>query len=110
MPWPGVPAVAQGSAVSLEHWDTGFIPCLAQWVKDPVSPQQQQWRSQLRLGSDPWPRNSTGQPKKKGRKKKKKALISLLPVRNRPWEAPCSLKLGVGVGGGLGTRPALPCG
>ena len=34
-----------------------FHPKPAQWVKDPVSPQL--WlRSQLRLGSDPWPGNS----------------------------------------------------
>lgn len=34
-----------------KRWDTGLIPSLAQWVKDLVL-------SQLRLGSDPWPRSS----------------------------------------------------
>ena len=46
-----------GSVVSCEHWDTGLIPSLVQWVKDPALPEL--WlRSQLQLRSDPWPRNS----------------------------------------------------
>ena len=50
----------------------GLIPCLAQWVKDPA-PQQLRHRSQVRLGSDPWPRNSLccGATKMKKRLKKK---------------------------------------
>ena len=47
-----------GPEVSLEHRNAGLIPSPAQWVKDPVLPQLQ-LRSQLRLGSDPWPENST---------------------------------------------------
>ena len=35
-----------GSAVSWEHWNVGWIPGLAQWVKDLVLPQLQ-LRSQL---------------------------------------------------------------
>ena len=27
---------ASGWAASLEHWDTGWIPGLVQWIKDPV--------------------------------------------------------------------------
>ena len=34
-----------------------FHPWTAQWVKDQTLPQLQH-RSQLWLGSDPWPRNS----------------------------------------------------
>jgi len=57
---------ATGSAASLEHWDAGLIPGLAHWVKDLALLQLCQ-RSQLWLGSDPWPRNSTchGAAKKK---------------------------------------------
>ena len=49
------------------------LPSRAQWVQDPVLPQMQH-RSQLRLGSDPWPRNSVccRMSKKVGKKKKKK--------------------------------------
>ena len=39
------------------NWDAGSIPSPAQWGKDPVL-LQLQLRSQLRLGSDPWPGNS----------------------------------------------------
>lgn len=54
----GVPAVAQGCgtgtpAVSLEFWDTGLTPRLAQWIGDLVLLQVPH-RSKLRLRSDPW--------------------------------------------------------
>ena len=53
-------------AASWEHWDTGLIPCPAQWVKDLALPQLQLW-SHLWLKSDPWPWNSVcwGADKKK---------------------------------------------
>ena len=59
-----------GLAASLEHWDAGLIPGLAQQVKDPALLQP--WhKQQLWLRSEPWPRNSiyvTGQPKKEKKK------------------------------------------
>ena len=62
-----VPAVVQ--QVSLECWDTGSIPGLAQLVKDPTLPQLWQ-RSHLWLRSDPWLRNSVCHGAAKKRKKK----------------------------------------
>ena len=47
-----------GLVVSWEHWDTGLIPSLAQWIKDPGL-LQLQLRLQLWLRSDPWPKNYT---------------------------------------------------
>ena len=49
-----------GSVVTWERWDTGLIPRLAQWIKDPALPQLwlglQLW---LRAGpSGPWPETS----------------------------------------------------
>ena len=63
---------AVGLAVSRECWDSGSIPSLAQWVKDPMLLQL--WLgSQLQLGSDPWPRNA---PCAKNLKKKRKQQMS----------------------------------
>ena len=42
-----------GSMMSWEHWNTGVIPVLAQWVKDPALLQLQH-RSKLAY-PDPWP-------------------------------------------------------
>ena len=39
---------------SWDRWDLGSVPSPAQWVKDPLLPWLQ-LRSQLQLGSDPWP-------------------------------------------------------
>ena len=51
---------AAGLTESLEHWDSGLIPKLAQCIKDLALPQL--WhRSQLQLGFDSWHRN----PKKR---------------------------------------------
>ena len=44
---------AAGLVASLQRWYAGLIPGPAQWIKDPVLPEQ--WcRSKLRLASDPW--------------------------------------------------------
>ena len=63
-----------GLAASLEGWDTGSIPSLAEWVKNLTLPQLRH-RSQLWLRSDPWSRNFHtlwgSQEKKKKRVKKK---------------------------------------
>ena len=51
-----------GLAASLQQQDTGSIPGLGQGVKDPAVASA---GPQLWLGSDPWPGNSIGWPKKK---------------------------------------------
>ena len=61
---------------SWEYWDAGSIPGLAQWVKDLVL-LQLQYKSQLWLESDPWPRISICHRVAKKKKKKK-----FLPSRN----------------------------
>ena len=50
------PCGAMGLEASWECWDIGLIPGPEKWVKDLVVPQL--WlRLQLRLRSDPWPKN-----------------------------------------------------
>ena len=73
-----------GLAVPLECWDAGSIFSPAQCVKDLALLQlwlklKLRLRSQLWLGSDPWPRNSIclGTAKKKKKKKKKKRGLVL---------------------------------
>ena len=62
-----------GLAGTWEHWDVGWIPSPAQWVKDPALLQL--WlRSQLQLRSDPWPGSSICQGAAKNGKKKKVLL------------------------------------
>ena len=61
--------------MSWECWDAGLIPDWARWVKDPVLPQLC-LRSQLRLGSDPWTRNSIYCGVAKKERKKKEPLGS----------------------------------
>ena len=61
----------------LEHWDTGWTPGPAQWVKDLALPQLP-LRLQLQLGSDPWPGNSMYH---RAAKKEQKKNIMLLSVQ-----------------------------
>ena len=64
-----------GSVASLEPWDLDLIPSLAQRVKDWALLQL--WRrSQLQLGSDPWPGNSTCHGVAKNEEKKSLKNIS----------------------------------
>ena len=76
-----------GSVVPWERWDTGLIPAPAQWVVDLALPQLQ-LGLQLRLRSDPWPRNSMccGAVKKKKKKKKKRRrqMVGFLCGRMAP--------------------------
>ena len=72
-----VPAVGvMGSTASWRHWDAGSIPVLAQWGKDPALLQL--WlRSQLLLGSDPWPGNSICLEAAKKEKRKKESAFGI---------------------------------
>lgn len=60
----------KGLATSLEHWDTGLIPCLTQWIGD-LALLQLWHRLQLWLSSDPWLRNSISHRVAKNERKKK---------------------------------------
>ena len=63
------PCGTTGSSVSWERREAGSLQAQAQRVKDPALPQLQ-LRSQLWLGSDPWPGNSIcpGADEKGGKK------------------------------------------
>lgn len=58
---------------SLQRWDAGLNPGLAQWVQD-LALLQLWCRSQLRLDSDPSPGNSLCHKVVEKEKKKKKAM------------------------------------
>ena len=60
-----------GSVVSWECWDTGLIPGPAQQIKGLALPQLQV-RSELWLGTDPWPGDSICHRAAKKEKQKKK--------------------------------------
>ena len=73
-------------------WSTGIqvpSPGLAQWAKDLALPELRlQLRSQLQLGSDPWPGNSIchGAAKKEKKKKEyysKKTQVTCLSSQNQ---------------------------
>jgi len=66
-----------GLVASLQGQDKGLIPGPAQWVKDPMLPYQQH-RSQLWLGSDPWPRNSICLQDSEKRNETKKANFKMV--------------------------------
>ena len=60
---------ATGQAAALDRWDTDLISSPTQSVKDLALPQL--WpRSQLCLGSDPWPGNYMLRGSQKKEKKK----------------------------------------
>ena len=72
-----------GFMASLEHWNTGSIPSLAQWVKGPVL-------LQLRLRSHPWPGSSiglewpkTGAGRDEGQGRNSRVFVKKLLVRMR---------------------------
>ena len=64
-----------GLAVSLECWDTGLIPGLEQWIKDPVLLQLRDLAQELP--------HAAGATKKKKRKKEKEKKTYLLLSRSQ---------------------------
>lgn len=82
---------AVGPVASLDRWDTGSIPHLAQQVKDPMWHRSQLWR-----GPDSWPGNSVclwgGKKKKKANLEKEKEAMRNLGSHGAPGAAPPPLK------------------
>ena len=77
---------AMGPVASLDRWDTGSIPHLAQQVKDPMWHRSQLWR-----GPDSWPGNSVclwrGKKKKKGKPREGKRSYEKPGLPWCPWSS-----------------------